>query len=611
MALMSIHRLPDALINQIAAGEVVERPASIVKELVENSLDAGATRIVVEVEQGGARRVRVRDDGRGIDREDLALALTRHATSKIASSDDLMSVSTMGFRGEALPSVASVSRLRLCSRTADADSAWEVECDLDGAPTPPRPAAHAVGTTVDVVDLFFNLPARRKFLRAERTEFDQVQQVVKRLALAHSDVAFELHHNRKSVVNWPATNGLAANRMRDVLGAGFAEHAFEVGHAVDGMRLSGWLAEPTFSRSQADMQFFYVNGRLVRDKLIAHAVKRAYSDVLYHGRHPAFVLYLEIESEMVDVNVHPAKTEVRFRESRRVYDAVYRTLATAVASVRPSDSSGAGASVLSTVPPTQAPPQQPGRMPAPVVTSSLSQSAPVQSSMGLVRASPPGVGAAVSDVRGDYAELLRDDERTNSDNSLPTLGVALAQIHGVFILAEAEDSVILVDMHAAHERITYEHLKQQYAEQGVRTQPLLVPVSVPVSEREADLAERHSERFAGFGLGVDRTGPQDVTVRELPVLLRRADAAQLLRDVLADIDCTGDSQRIEAQSNAVLSSMACHGSIRANRQLTRDEMNALLRDMERTPNSGQCNHGRPTWVRLDMRSLDALFLRGQ
>jgi len=610
MVAMTIRRLPDALINQIAAGEVVERPASIVKELVENSLDAGATRIVVEIEQGGARRIRVRDDGCGIPKDSLALALTRHATSKIGSSDDLMKVATMGFRGEALPSVASVSRLRLSSRAATDESAWEVECDLDGAPTPPRPASHAVGTTVEVVDLFFNLPARRKFLRAERTEFDHVQQVVKRLALAHGNVAFELHHNRKAVFSWkPAPDGLSANRMRDVLGAGFAENAFEVDHHVDGMAISGWLAQPTFSRSQADMQYFYVNGRLVRDRLIAHAVKRAYSDVLYHGRHPAFVLFLTLDNELVDVNVHPAKTEVRFRESRRVYDAVYRTLATAIQAVRPGDDTIENSPSIPSNTTVSAGSWQ-GDRPFDNSAAGRGELTPLQATIGLSSAEVTN-GSRISDVRGDYATLLADGPLGQPPAEVPALGLALAQIHGVFILAEAADGVVLVDMHAAHERITYERLKQQYAEQGVRSQPLLVPVTVALSEQEADIAEAHSSDFSRYGLGVDRSGPQHVTVREVPVLLRRVDAAALVRDVIADLNTTGGSQRLQADSDAVLSSMACHGSVRANRQLTRDEMNALLRDMETTPNSGQCNHGRPTWVRLDMRSLDALFLRGQ
>lgn len=609
MSRMNIQLLPDALVNQIAAGEVVERPASIAKELIENSLDAGATHIVIDVEQGGVRRVRVRDNGRGIVKDELLLALTRHATSKIRNVDDLVRVNSMGFRGEALPSVASVSRLRLTSCAEHADSAWTVECDLDGAPTEPAPASHATGTTVEVADLFFNVPARRKFLRAERTEFDHVQQVVKRLALAHSDVAFELHHNRKPVLNWPAApDGLSAHRMRDVLGSGFADNAFHIAHASDGMQLSGWLAQPTFSRSQADMQYFYVNGRLVRDRLVAHAVKRAYSDVLYHGRHPAFVLFLSLEAERVDVNVHPAKTEVRFRESRRVYDTIHRGLALALNEVRPGDGTVAQA------PAAQGLQHAVAELETENAVSDgfgnrggeIAARVPLQTNIGLSTQRP-----AVSDTRGVYAALLRDTREPAPGEKLPPLGLALAQIHGVFILAETEDGVILVDMHAAHERITYEHLKEQHAEQGVRSQPLLVPITVNLSEREADLSEELGQQLSSLGLGVDRTGPQQVVVREVPVLLRRADAAQLLRDVLADFVSTGSSDRVQRDSDEVLSTMACHGSVRANRTLTREEMNALLRDMETTPNSGQCNHGRPTWVRLDMRTLDSFFLRGQ
>ncbi|MEM6986059.1 MAG: DNA mismatch repair endonuclease MutL [Pseudomonadota bacterium] len=606
MRRMTIRCLPDALINQIAAGEVVERPASIVKELIENSLDAGASRIVVEVEQGGVRRVRVRDNGCGIERDQLALALTRHATSKIRNVDDLMQVGSMGFRGEALPSVASVSRLRLTSKTAADDQAWSVECNLDGSPSDPKPAPHEPGTTVEVVDLFFNVPARRKFLRAERTEFEHVQQVVKRLALAHSDVAFELIHNRKPVLAWAAhAEGLSADRMRDVLGRGFADNAFEIGYENDGLQLTGWLAQPTFSRSQTDMQYFYVNGRLVRDRLVSHAVKRAYSDVLYHGRHPAFVLFLTLDRERVDVNVHPAKTEVRFRESRRVYDAIYRGLTRALQAVRPGDGSLANAPATPPASRAESHHSDVATLAKPV------RAAPVQGSIGLRQSGAPS--NQVADTRAIYAALLQDaePEPLSPDSESPPLGTALAQIHGVFILSQVEDGVVLVDMHAAHERITYERLKRQYAAQGVRSQPLLVPVTVALSSAEADLVEELGDALAALGLRVDRSGPQQATVREVPVLLRRANTEQLLRDVLSDVVETGSSDRIARDSDVVLSTMACHGSVRANRQLTRDEMNALLRDMENTPNSGQCNHGRPTWVRMDMHALDKLFLRGQ
>ncbi|MEM9601914.1 MAG: DNA mismatch repair endonuclease MutL [Pseudomonadota bacterium] len=599
---MTIEQLPDALVNQIAAGEVVERPASIVKELVENALDAGASRVLVEIEQGGVRRVRVRDNGIGIVRDELALALTRHATSKIRSSDDLMRVASMGFRGEALPSIASVSRLRLTSRARGVDTAWTVECDLDGTPSEPKPAAHDEGTTVEVADLFFNLPARRKFLRAERTEFDHVQQVVRRLALVRPDVAFDLVHNRKSVQRWSdVPDGLAAVRMREVLGPAFADNAFHVSHDLDGIRLSGWIAQPTFSRSQADLQYFYVNGRLVRDRLVSAAVKRAYSDVLYHGRHPAYALFLELDAERVDVNVHPAKSEVRFRDTRRVFDAIHRALTRALSALRPGDGDvveapGSPAAMLSAVAPDRA---------------DAETTAPLQSSFGLatVAARRP----AVADQRAAYASLLRatDTGADHHADALPPLGLALAQIHGIYILAETADGVILVDMHAAHERVTYERLKQQYAAQGVRSQPLLVPVVVAVSEAEADVAESVAPTLSAVGLGVDRTGPQQLTVREVPVLLRRSPTEQMVRDVLSDIVETGDSDRVARDSDRVLSTMACHGSVRANRHLTRDEMNALLRDMETTPNSGQCNHGRPTWVRLGVSDLDHLFLRGQ
>ncbi|MEM7376816.1 MAG: DNA mismatch repair endonuclease MutL [Pseudomonadota bacterium] len=432
---MTIEQLPDALVNQIAAGEVVERPASIVKELIENALDAGATRVHVEIEHGGVRRVRVRDNGVGIVRDELGLALTRHATSKIRSSDDLMRVASMGFRGEALPSMASVSRLRLTSRARGSGSAWTVECELDGAPSVPKPAAHDEGTTVEVADLFFNVPARRKFLRAERTEFDHVQQVVRRLALVRWDVAFDLVHNRKPVQRWSAVpDGLAAVRMREVLGQAFADNAFHVSHDLDGTRLSGWIAQPTFSRSQADMQYFYVNGRLVRDRLVSAAVKRAYSDVLYHGRHPAYALFLELESERVDVNVHPAKSEVRFRDARRVFDAIHRGLAHALSALRPNDGDvleapASPAAVLSA--------SASGAAEVSTRASAAAVATPVQSSFGLSAVSTGRT--AVGDQRAVYASLLRASEADggHSADALPPLGLALAQIHGQWCYAVA------------------------------------------------------------------------------------------------------------------------------------------------------------------------------
>lgn len=626
---MPIQKLPEQLINQIAAGEVIERPASLVKELMENAIDAGATELQIDVELGGVRRVRIRDNGHGIPREQLALALERHATSKIASHDDLHSVSSLGFRGEALPSIASVSRLTLTSRAKAGDQAWQVVCDTKGAPTEATPAAHPQGTTVEVLDLFFNVPARRKFLKRERTEFTYIEQVVKRLALARPEVGFKVSHNAKQVLHWRAAlPGTEAARVRDVLGKAFAENAFEIDQSDESLRLRGWIAQPSFSRSQGDMQYFFVNGRLVKDKSLAHAVKRAYADVLYHDRFPAFVLFLEMDPRGVDVNVHPAKTEVRFRDGRSVYDFVRRSLQGAMSALRP------GGAALA---------DGPGFSGALNVSSEtgevlqdeqeFSAHTAAQTPGLRFQGSPAGAGFQsrsmpsqqqplrnlIAESSGQYSALLAPEneglaangEQAGDDDQSPPMGYALAQIHGVFILSQTADGVVLVDMHAAHERITYERLKEQYAQQGVRAQPLLVPLSLSVARAEADLVERYQETFQRVGFELDRAGPEAVTVRQIPVLLRSADSEQLLRDVLADLTEIGESGRIQEQTDEVLSSMACHGSVRANRQLGLSEMNALLRDMEATERSNQCNHGRPTWVKLQMRDLDKLFMRGQ
>lgn len=626
---MPIQKLPEQLINQIAAGEVIERPASLVKELIENAIDAGATELQIDVELGGVRRVRLRDNGHGIPREQLSLALERHATSKIASHDDLHSVSSLGFRGEALPSIASVSRLTLTSLAKETDQAWQVVCDTRGAPTEAKPAAHPQGTTVEVLDLFFNVPARRKFLKRERTEFTYIEQVIKRLALARPDVSFKLSHNAKPVLHWRAAlPGTEAARVRDVLGKAFAENAFEIDQSDESLRLRGWIAQPSFSRSQGDMQYFFVNGRLVKDKSLAHAVKRAYADVLYHDRFPAFVLFLEMDPRGVDVNVHPAKTEVRFRDGRSVYDFVRRSLQGAMSALRPGGAALADGPGFS------------GALNVSAETGEVLQDEPAFSAHtaaqtpGLrFQGSPAGSGFQsrsmpsqqqplrnlIAESSGQYSTLLAPEgeglaansEQAGDDDQSPPMGYALAQIHGVFILSQTADGVVLVDMHAAHERITYERLKEQYAQQGVRAQPLLVPLSLSVARTEADLVERYQETFQRVGFELDRAGPEAVTVRQVPVLLRSADSEQLLRDVLADLTELGESGRIQEQTDEVLSSMACHGSVRANRQLGLSEMNALLRDMEVTERSNQCNHGRPTWVKLQMRDLDKLFMRGQ
>jgi len=628
---MPIQKLPEQLINQIAAGEVIERPASLVKELMENALDAGATELSVDVELGGVRRVRIRDNGHGIPKDQLALALQRHATSKISSHDDLHSVSSLGFRGEALPSIASVSRLTLTSQHEGADHGWQVVCDAQGEPSEPQPAAHQQGTTVEVLDLFFNVPARRKFLKRERTEFGYIEQVIKRLALVRPGVSFKLSHNNKPVLHWRATErGTEAVRVRDVLGKAFAENAFEIHQSDDAesYQLSGWIAQPTFSRSQGDMQYIFVNGRLVKDKSLAHAVKRAYGDVLYHDRFPAFVLFLEMDPRGVDVNVHPAKTEVRFRDGRAVYEFIRRSLQGAMSALRPGGAAiadGPGFSDALQVSPETGEVLNAGNAAfgsgqhtfATAAASPSTGSAPRQSSF-----QQQPLRDLIAENNGRYSELLSPDntglsQATGNDNSAAVgsdehpLGYALGQIHGVFILSQVADGIILVDMHAAHERITYERLKDQYAEQGVQAQPLLVPITVSVARAEADIVENQQEVFKRVGFELDRAGPEAVTVRQVPVLLRAADTEQLLRDVLADLTELGTSGRIQERTDEVLSSMACYGSVRANRQLGISEMNALLRDMETTERSNQCNHGRPTWVKLQMRDLDKLFMRGQ
>ena len=592
---MSIRLLPPQLINQIAAGEVVERPASVIKEVLENSLDAGARRIELDIEQGGKALMRVRDDGVGILREDLALALARHATSKIASLEDLEQVASLGFRGEALPSIASVSRLTLTSRTAQNETGWRISGDGSERPIQAEPAAHPTGTTVEIRDLFFNTPARRKFLRADATEFKHIEDVVRRIALSRFNVDITVVHNQRPLWRLPAAEARVQReqRLAKLCGQPFVEQSLYVEHAAAGLRLSGWIAQPTFSRSQADLQYFFVNGRMVRDKLIAHAVRQAYQDVLFHGRHPAFVLYLELDPTTVDVNVHPAKHEVRFRDSRLIHDFLFRSLHEALANDRPASSVSNSVAVDT----------------AAARPWSQQQAMPLRVNQELTAyaALHPRPASPIASVDGGAAAALE----TEPDVGTPPLGYALAQLHGIYILAQNAQGLVLVDMHAAHERITYEGLKRAYENDGIRAQPLLVPVTLAVSEREAAVAEEAAALFAELGLEVDRLGPERLVVRQVPALLRQADVPALVRDVLSDLMAHGVSTRLREAHNAVLSSMACHGSVRANRQLTAIEMNALLRDMERTERSGQCNHGRPTWVQLRLDELDRLFLRGQ
>ncbi|MEX2468571.1 MAG: DNA mismatch repair endonuclease MutL [Pseudohongiellaceae bacterium] len=601
-----INRLSQRLSNQIAAGEVVERPASVVKELLENSLDSGATRLDIDVEQGGTKLIRVRDDGGGIYRDDLPLALSRHATSKISDLDDLEHIASLGFRGEALASISSVSRLRLTSRAAgEADSAgWQVQTEGEAMEAQLQPAAHPQGTSVEVRDLFFNTPARRKFLRTEKTEFGRIDEVVKRLALSRFDVQFNLHHNQRVVHQLLPARSETETRRRVslVCGPAFVDNAVRVEMEGPGLRLSGWVSLPTFSRSQADLQYFYVNGRIIRDKLVTHAVKQAYRDVLFHGRHPAYVLYLELAPSGVDVNVHPTKHEVRFRDSRLVHDFLFSALHKALAEVTPETrlaQAEAPAEVAANeVPHTQAFAGLSGGQ------SHLELREP------LFRHAPSASGGG--DSGADYARQLAGlSALTADDGEVPPLGYAIAQLHGIYILAQNREGLIIVDMHAAHERITYERMKKACASEELKTQPLLVPLSLAVSRAEADCAEAEDETLRTLGLALERVAEESIVVRQVPAILKDSNIEQLVRDVLSDVLEYGRSDRLSAHQNELLSTMACHGSVRANRHLTIPEMNALLRDMEATERSGQCNHGRPTWVYQSLDALDKLFLRGQ
>lgn len=600
---MPIQQLPDLLINQIAAGEVVERPSSVAKELIENSLDAGARSIQVILEQGGKRLIRVIDDGSGIPKDEMRLALARHATSKISSLEELEEVASMGFRGEALPSMASVSRMNITSRTEGAEHGWQVTVS-NGEISEPIPSAGAQGTSVELRDLFYNVPARRKFMKADRTEFSHVDELVKRFSLSRPDVGFQLTHNNRVVRRFaPVRNDVDMKaRLQAVLGEEFVDHALSIDEQRGSFGLKGWVAEPRYNRPQADRQFFFVNGRVIKDRVVAHAIRQAYRDVLFHGRHPAFVLFFDMPPAGVDVNVHPQKHEVRFRDSRGVHGFIYSTLNHGLAAA------GVGGGAL-----------RPGtEIREPAAAGASHEWVPQQTGMQMnvteqVRSyaqllSTPSAGSIAAGSAADSA--TRSAEGADA-SEVPLLGYALAQLHGVYILAQNQHGLVLVDMHAAHERITYERLKAGVAESGIRSQNLLVPVNVHVSEREANMVEEHAASLEALGIGCDRSGPETVVIRKVPTLLQNSDLAGLLQDVLSELASDGKSLKIESEMDEVLSTMACHGSVRANRQLNLAEMNSLLRDMERTERSAQCNHGRPTWVQMDMQSLDRLFLRGR
>lgn len=599
---MPIRVLPEQLIHQIAAGEVVERPASVIKELVENSLDAGAKRVEVDIEEGGVRLCRIRDDGAGIERDELALALSRHATSKIVTIDDLERVATLGFRGEALPSIASVSRMRLVSRAAGSSSAYAVSSD-NGILSDVEPAAHPQGTTIEVRDLFFNVPARRKFLRAERTETQHITRMIERLALSCFGTAFSLSSGRKVLAEYPAahTQLEREQRVASIVGDEFMANALYVEHESAGCRLTGWLCQPTYARAQPDLQHFYLNGRTLRDRVVASGIRLGYRDVMFHGRQPAYVLFMEIDPRQVDVNAHPAKLEVRFRDGRHIHNFLFHSVERALRDTYAGAATPAPApaSINAFMPAEPAVPMWPARGPG--------QSAGIpsyrnQSSLGLRVAEPAPVFVSESAPPLATADIAVET---------PPLGFALAQLHGIYILSQAPDGLILVDMHAAHERTTYERMKTALEQGAIASQPLLMPLTINVSPAEADVLEEHAPILRRVGLDIERSGPSGVHVRALPAFLKATDIDALVTRIGADLVENGATRGVEEAMNEVLGTMACHGAVRAHRNLTVPEMNALLREMERTVRSDQCNHGRPTWTYVSMTDLDRMFLRGR
>lgn len=591
-----IKQLAPHLVNQIAAGEIVERPASVLKELIENALDAGADKIAITAEEGGIGSLTVTDNGRGIPKEEIRLALSRHATSKINNLDELEAVGTMGFRGEALPSIASVSRLKLSTRFGEEQTGWELSLEGGDELVPLRPVARLSGTTIEVRDLFFNTPARRKFLRSEPTEVRHIEEVARRLALSRFDVDIEISRGRRTT----RYQGAAKNpeqRIRDVCGQPFFDQSLPLEYRSAGIHLYGWLGHPTFSRSQRNLQYLYVNNRYVSDRMISHAVRRAYQDVLYHGRHPAYVLFIDIDPKRVDVNVHPTKSEIRFREGRAVYDLVFGEIESVVSLPLSRQKEGEKGGVPR---PRFNAPRTGGEQVSSVYTPGTQES----------------LELGVREERACYEDLPghgdpQPVQAGSENNPIPPLGYALAQLHGVYILAQNSDGLILVDMHAAHERITYERLKRANADSTMPVQPLLVPITFKASPAEVALAEEQKDVVATMGFDLSQLDQQTLVVRQVPALLGDADIPLVVRDLLGDLAAHEMSQETEKRVNALLSTMACHGSVRANRVLTLPEMNALLRTMEETERSDQCNHGRPTWVQLSMDELDGWFDRGR
>lgn len=634
-----IQLLTPQLANQIAAGEVIERPASVIKELVENALDAGAKKIEIDIEKGGMQRMRILDDGSGIHKEDLFLALNRHATSKILTLDDLENINSLGFRGEALASISSVARVTLSSCAKGETTAWQIEAEGLTTSQAPSPIAHPPGTTIDVRDLFFNTPARRKFLRTEQTEFSHIDEVIKRLALSCFPAAITLRHNKRTIhqLRRALDENAREERVALVCGQAFMASAIYLDLTAAGLRLWGWISLPTFSRSQADLQYFYVNGRMIRDKLINHAIREAYKDVLFNGRHPAFVLFLECDPTSVDVNAHPTKHEVRFREGRLIHDFIFRNIQKAIAEIQPANSQNT----------TQREVDEPAEINTPAThlkksaeafsehnaTQNLSENPTAVSAPALKNFTPTSnyfnkpsqftTPLRIQEEMAIYGNLHHASESINNftseklatqecENKIsPPLGFALAQLHGVYILAQNEQGLILVDIHAAHERINYERLKTEIENDGIKKQTLLLPLSITVNEKEAHIAEENKNLFSCAGFELERLGEHTIVVREIPALLCHIEPTQLIRDVISDLIENASSRRIDDKINELLSSISCRGSIRANRKMTIPEMNAVLRDMEITKRSGQCNHGRPTWLQLTMKDLDKLFLRGR
>lgn len=591
-----IQPLPAQLANQIAAGEVVSRPASVVKELLENALDAGANDIHISIEKGGMQRIAIQDNGHGIAKDDLPMALAPHATSKVYSLADLETVATLGFRGEALASISSVSRLTLSTRQAEEKHAWQINAEGRDGPFSLQPAARERGTTIEVCDLFFNTPARRKFLKTEKTEFAHIDEVIRRIALSRFAIGFSLSNDGRPMYKLPAADNerLQEQRIAQFFGKEFMQNCLNLDIEASGLRLWGWVGLPTFARNQADLQYFYVNGRVIKDKLISHAVRLAYQDVLYGGLHPVFVLYLELDPAQVDVNVHPTKHEVRFRESRLVHDFLFRSLHRTLGQSKPQETAQIVAAVNYT---PKAPVYIPQQQTMPLqVNEKIALYQTLQAE--------PADAAACAVAEAPLAE-------TKQHEAMPPLGYAIAQLHGIFILAENAAGLVVVDMHAAHERITYERLKVSWQEARSAAQPLLVPLALTVTAKQAAAAEEHRELLQQLGFEIDSFSDTSLAVRQVPSLLKQGDVAKLVRHVLADLESVEHSAKAETYINELLGTMACHGAVRANRKLTLQEMNQLLRDMEATERSGQCNHGRPTWVQVPIGELDKWFLRGR